>query len=300
MSAVERVMRFGDDGRLCGIVTQPPADAPRRRTGVLLLNAGIIHKIGAHRLNVKLARRLSRLGFPALRFDLSGLGDSRPAKSSDGFEAQSVRDIGAAIECLVSEMPVDEVVAIGLCSGADNSLAAALHDPRIRGLVMLDAYAYPTRIAETLFLLRRAFEPGRLRRFVTRLLREARQPAPVSPEAAASGGTSRRAPAADWFESSLSSLAARGVSMLVVYTRQNARAINAPWQFGLRFPRLRGDRRIEVDVAGDANHTFTPLASQAWLGERIEGWLADRFGVAEPGAIRGPVTSLASGERSSG
>ena len=57
--------------------------APRRRAEagqpwVVLLNAGIIHRIGPNRLYVQLARRLASRGHAVLRFDLAGIGDSEP------------------------------------------------------------------------------------------------------------------------------------------------------------------------------------------------------------------------------
>ena len=66
--ALERTIRFGSGERLLGIVTpapQPLAGAPV----CLLFNAGVVHRIGPHRLNVKLARALAARGFTALRMD---------------------------------------------------------------------------------------------------------------------------------------------------------------------------------------------------------------------------------------
>ena len=63
----EMVVRFGDAESLVGIVTLP--SAPTNSTAVVLLNAGVIHRVGPHRMNVQLARRLAARGFTALRFD---------------------------------------------------------------------------------------------------------------------------------------------------------------------------------------------------------------------------------------
>src|SRR5208337_1020254 len=61
---------------LVGIVTQPVDYEPEDRPVFVILNTGIIHRVGHHRMYVSLARALARLGYQVLRFDLSGIGDS--------------------------------------------------------------------------------------------------------------------------------------------------------------------------------------------------------------------------------
>ncbi len=70
----ERAVVFGDPPDLVGVLTEP--DGVCRDRGVIILNAGIIHRVGPNRLHVRMARALASLGFPVLRFDFSGQGDS--------------------------------------------------------------------------------------------------------------------------------------------------------------------------------------------------------------------------------
>ena len=70
----ERVVEFGDGVQLSGVVTEP--SGPARSTGVLLLGAGLLHRVGPARLHVELARALAAAGLPVLRFDYSGIGES--------------------------------------------------------------------------------------------------------------------------------------------------------------------------------------------------------------------------------
>jgi len=73
----ERAVTFGGERRLFGILTSPPPGAKRTDLpAIIMLNAGSIHRIGAHRLYVPMARRWAALGFQVLRVDLSGIGDS--------------------------------------------------------------------------------------------------------------------------------------------------------------------------------------------------------------------------------
>ena len=62
---------------LVGILTEPQqAAGARERPAVVILNAGIIHRVGPNRLHVQLARALAQAGVTVLRFDMSGIGDS--------------------------------------------------------------------------------------------------------------------------------------------------------------------------------------------------------------------------------
>ena len=75
----QQVCNFGTDGHLFGILTTPDEEVRVEGAPIaLILNAGIVHRIGPFRLNVDIARQLAELGFSTLRMDLSGLGDSGP------------------------------------------------------------------------------------------------------------------------------------------------------------------------------------------------------------------------------
>ena len=71
----EAAVSFGPNASLVGIITSPSVPAARRELpGVILLNAGIINRVGPNRIYVKMARRLADMGLPVLRFDFSGRG----------------------------------------------------------------------------------------------------------------------------------------------------------------------------------------------------------------------------------
>ena len=84
--------RFGDSERLVGIITAP--DPPARRAAIVLVTAGVSPKSGPFRLYAELARRMARDGFWALRFDLGGIGDSRPAGTAEPLSARTSCEIG--------------------------------------------------------------------------------------------------------------------------------------------------------------------------------------------------------------
>ena len=72
---IERPLYFGERSNLLGVLTAPAAPHPGS-PAVILLNAGLLHRVGPNRLHVDVARRLAEAGFTSLRFDMSGVGDS--------------------------------------------------------------------------------------------------------------------------------------------------------------------------------------------------------------------------------
>jgi len=83
----EEAVLFGARQSLAGIVTEPAIRRGARVTkAVILLNAGIVHRVGPGRIYVKIARALAAMGFVVLRFDFSGLGDSAVRHDHLGFD----------------------------------------------------------------------------------------------------------------------------------------------------------------------------------------------------------------------
>ncbi len=71
----EQAFRFGRAQHLVGIAGMPISVA-RDAVGIIVHNAGLVHRIGPFRLHVEMTRRLNARGYPTLRFDLSTIGDN--------------------------------------------------------------------------------------------------------------------------------------------------------------------------------------------------------------------------------
>lgn len=141
----EKVVRFGANSALVGILTEPaPGSASHGKPAFVLLNSGILHRVGSCRLSVRLARALSAEGFCSLRFDYSGVGDSDQRRDAMPFEESSVLETRQAMDYVSKAKGVGQFVLLGLCSGADMAHLTAVVDPRVRGLMMIDAWAYRT------------------------------------------------------------------------------------------------------------------------------------------------------------
>src|SRR3569833_91518 len=144
----ERVVAIGPDENVIGILTEAvpnlgefPRDA---LPDVVFLNAGVLHRVGPHRLHVILAHRLAGMGYRCLRIDLSGIGDSRNHPGTLTFRQSSVADARAAMDFLESRGAKAPAIFFGLCSGAANSLAAARTDERVAGSILIDPPSYAT------------------------------------------------------------------------------------------------------------------------------------------------------------
>lgn len=133
---IEQAVLLGGERALCGIVTR--CDAPEPRTAVVILNTGIAHRVGHHRMYVTLARRLARLGHASVRFDSSGIGDS-PAQTDDKPPHEANLDsIRIVIDWIEETLGISRIILVGICSGADHAVLYSGTDPRVVGAVLID------------------------------------------------------------------------------------------------------------------------------------------------------------------
>ena len=136
LASAERPIVFPCSGaKLVGICSPAPADL-----GVVVVVGGPQYRGGSHRQFVLLARHLAAAGFPVLRFDVRGMGDSEGEQR--GFESITP-DIAAAVDTLCAQQPqVRRVVLWGLCDGASAALLYVHEkpDPRVQGLVLLNPW----------------------------------------------------------------------------------------------------------------------------------------------------------------
>lgn len=139
MSASETARVFDCEGAsLVGVLTEPAAGASD--TAVLIVVGGPQYRVGSHRQFALLARAVAAAGYPAMRFDCRGMGDS--SGEQPGFHAMDA-DIAAAIDVLMTAHPgLRNVVLWGLCDGASASLLYCWRqrDPRVAGLILANPW----------------------------------------------------------------------------------------------------------------------------------------------------------------
>lgn len=271
----ETLLPLGRDRTLVAIASQPPT-ADVARPAVVLVNAGVIHRVGPHRLHVRLARRLAEAGHLAIRMDLSGIGDSDPLPERLSFRASSVADIRTAADHLTTGASAASIIVFGICSGADNALAAAEADPRIVGLVLVDPPCYATPGSRRRALRRRLRDPQAWRALPARLLGRLRRSPPAEAHTGSRDANAGRQPPAEAaYGRQLEALVDRGVRILSVYTSAQGTRYNHPDQVFEWFPALRG--RLDVHYLADANHTLTELSKQAAFIDLVADWCGRRF-----------------------
>ncbi|HEY9089074.1 MAG TPA: alpha/beta hydrolase [Anaerolineaceae bacterium] len=120
--------------QLFGLYHAPYA-GQERDFGVLICNPWGQEFIRAHRSISQLGLRLARAGFPVLRFDFTGAGDSAGADDCAGL-AQWQADIRAAIQELKRRARVESVFIAGLRLGASLAGLVASGRDDVEGLVL--------------------------------------------------------------------------------------------------------------------------------------------------------------------
>jgi exosortase A-associated hydrolase 1 len=134
----DRFVVFDCQGDECIGVLSMPAAEPAPFIGVLVIVGGPQTRVGSHRQFTLLARALAAAGYPTLRFDYRGMGDS--AGDSRTFEGARA-DIIAGIDALQRETGVDRVVLWGLCDAASATWMDGTDDSRVAGVVALNPWA---------------------------------------------------------------------------------------------------------------------------------------------------------------
>lgn len=105
---------------------------------VIVVAGGPQYRVGAHRQFVSMARMFVANGYPVMRFDLRGMGDSSGVHV--GYE-QSGPDIRAAIDTfLLRELNVREVVLFGECESASGILFYAAQDARVSRIALANPW----------------------------------------------------------------------------------------------------------------------------------------------------------------
>ena len=275
----ERPHQFGAHGNLFGVLSEPdPALARPGAPAVLFSNTGIHHHVGPNRIWVELARALAARGLSALRFDLSGLGDSGARPGQEGERERAILDFRDAMDLVAKRRGASSFVLVGLCSGADAVHAAALADPRVAGAVYVDGFAWRTPG----FWLRLPLRKIELRRWRRRLkhLRALR----LAKRLGAEEILVRDLPTPERFRADLGALVARGTRVLAVYSGALVDySYAAQFEDMVRPVDLRGC--VESAFFPLSDHLFTPTPHREAFVERIGRWVEDQFPVAE-GAAR--------------
>ena len=297
----EKVVRFGKSTSLVGIASEPPASAPAaERPAVLLLNSGILHRVGACRFHVTLARRLAEQGAHVLRFDFAGIGDSEVRRDDLPFERSAIVEIREAMDYLEASKGVKRFLLFGLCSGADMAFEAAHVDDRVVGLAVLDPWVYRTPRYFVQHYGPRLLTPSAWRNFVR---------ARLAPQRAASVGQGaadgvpedldlptyvREFPPREAAEQRLRALVARGVRLCTIFSGGQIDHYNYCGQFRDAFRGVGFGDQLQEAYLPEADHIFTNLGHQRILADTVAAWADADWSAAESAARKAAAPARAS------
>lgn len=262
----ERTVVFGSKSRLIGVESGPhPGGQTSEQPAFLLLNSGLVHRVGPSRLGVRLARRLARSGFVTLRFDHSGVGDSPPAPDGRSVHDRWRDEVGEALDHLAETRGIRYAVVLGNCSGAAGGFLAASADARVVGAALLNPPGpLPLRYHLRLMRAHPSFWRRLFRgRFKMRLLLN--RPAPSRE------GRSRQ-PSRDEVVEALTSIAGRGARLLILTCEWDASYDRIYLGMREELERRAPHGAIAVRPIRGSNHMFSLLRHQEQMMHEVLQW----------------------------
>lgn len=300
---------------LVGILHEPTG--PRRQCAVVLLAAGVKARVGPHGLYRRLTDMLVARGFPVLRFDFWGLGDSEGTAPEpllpDLYGSVScgrfIDDTRAAVTFACEACGVERVVLAGLCGGAITGILTGARDPRVAGLLGLglpvsvdgsnvDKVKYmsagqlvgirgkylrkltdPTSWARLLSL---KTDFRLLYRSLTAPLRKTRKPAADATQVAETATQDDNLN--PYFRPALLSMLGDKRPVMLIFSE----ADRLYWEFQEKFVQRHGfdtgayHGNLEIAIVKDANHIFTFTEWQQDMLARSGAWLDAHFPARTP------------------
>ena len=274
-------LQFGDSGRLFGILTlSDKQDGARMEPRVFVfLSAGLMHRIGPHRLHVRLARDLAQSGFNSLRVDLAGIGDSS-SRTGLTYQQSVAQDFEEILSVLKSQLGDVSIILAGLCSAADNAIRLAIDNPQVVGMVLLDPVcekdkgfrmrALGFRIRE---LVRKSTNLSNYTRWLNRRIRSLTNQSSGSGEQV-DALSLRIIPPPEQMRAAFESINRRNGRVLCVFSEYALRYYNQVGQLG-RVLELEDYERFCTELfSPHAQHNY-PLESHRYqLIEAIKAWVA--------------------------
>ena len=130
---MRRLLTFASEG----VELAASLDGTGGRTGLLLVTGGSQTRVGSHRMYERLAKSLAQLGYPCLRYDRRGVGDS--GGEDPGFRG-SAPDLKAAASLFRRESPgLERMFGLGLCDGA-TAIALFGAEAKLDGLILVNPW----------------------------------------------------------------------------------------------------------------------------------------------------------------
>lgn len=271
---MRRIIDFDCVGdRLAGTL-----DESESATGLLIVSGGNEIRSGAYAGQAALAAIFAAKGYPVLRYDRRGVGDSEGGNG--GFES-SAADIIAAVAAFRTEAPhINRIVAFGNCDAA--SALAMFHAQAVDALALAnpwviesapsseDAPTAPSAAAIRARYWARLKNPRSFIDLFTgkiNLKKLAGGLAKAATKEAPTGLAARLAEAL--------ATTSMPVSILLARHDTTALAFHGVWN-SPTYAVVRAKANIKLSIVDSASHSFADTASRKWLVEQIEAVLENR------------------------
>jgi pimeloyl-ACP methyl ester carboxylesterase len=287
----EEALLFGKTKSLVGIMTYPSETAGTDNLpAVVILNAGIMHRVGPNRLHVKIARTLAAMGLVVLRFDFSGVGDSKVREDALPFERSALAETQEAMDCIHEARGTEKFVLMGMCSGATISFKTACSDPRVVGAVLINARMHLDGMNDELgsyvrnrtlarhywrIALFSSFRAKNWLKAITGKVESWKIMSKMLTGFQIGSFFSRKEKVSSELNNVLAvlnSLSKGGVRLLHICSEGDFGMDYLHVILGDKLKEWRADAKLSMEVIQGANHTFTLLWSQECLLETITNW----------------------------
>lgn len=124
--------------RLFGMVHRPSVPCASD-VAIILLSPGVKMRVAPHRLYLNMADRFVSMGYPVLRFDFYGLGDSEGEAEEEYLAdlygavqvGRYIEDTIAAMDWMQTTYGTSRFILSGLCGGAITGLLTGARDRRV-------------------------------------------------------------------------------------------------------------------------------------------------------------------------
>jgi pimeloyl-ACP methyl ester carboxylesterase len=273
----EQALLLGKRESLVGIIARPSSPPPDEMPAVVILNTGIVHRVGHHRMYVSMSRKLAAAGHVVLRFDLSGIGDSEQRNDKLSTINSSLADIKEALDFLAANKLASRFVLIGLCSGADHAVLYAAADPRVVGLVLMDPTIPPTTryyvhyILQRLTTLRNWASVAAGRSGLLSMLRS-QLAYRLRPSRGSSGLTLETLKFSPHLGQSYAGSVAHGVRILAAFTSISPRQTYRS-QILEAFPQTAFEDSLRLEHFSHSDHLFSDRNDRSRLDQLVLDWL---------------------------
>ena len=273
----EQIIQFGHNNHLIGIYTSSDLSEGNEPVAIIL-NSGALHRAGACRMSVKIARQLASDGICSLRFDYSGIGDSLSSQDGIEIESRNIAETKQAMDYIEKKYAKDKFVLYGLCSGARDAFSTALEDERVVGIIQVDGHAYRNMRHYIKHYLPRLIQLPCWFNFIFR-----RTPRSIRNFFQTTEKTSDKDmlvqvwpgyPPRKQVENGYKKLVKRGVHFYIIFTGSWVEEYNYKDQFFDMYARVKFGDLVKLEYMPHANHILADKNDQDAVTNGVTDWIA--------------------------